>query len=342
MIPQAWQAFSTAEHLALEADDSWEVSKEEGNIALKQGGFLRAAELYHESALIALGPLEGGILDAFISALEGWPAGSAHRALSENWDVLWENIVRRLPVPPSTFPRRILQSDGAEIVGAYPNKGAAIAWANRAQALLLAGQPEEALISARRATAANPAYVKGHHRELKALQALGNLAEAAEIKEQIIEYEMSRSTYPAEALALLAAGWIDWDCADLVYWPVRFTEAAGKLNQMVPGEPVKLVEVRPSLVPFLGGQGLMLSVALLSGKFMFFGAAVPTVDCMDFSMADNENSEIAYLPPNGHASPESLLRVPFLIRKCIEDLRKFDIITESVMPRAHRACRTNW
>ena len=156
-----WKAFSTAEHLALKADNSWEASKERGNTALKQGDYLRAAELYQESALIALGPLEGGIIDAFISALESWPVGSAHAILAENIDVVWANIVPKLPIPP--LPRTMDVPDGEELEGAYPNKGAAIAWSNRAQALLQAGDPKEALICARRATAANPVPTYTQH-----------------------------------------------------------------------------------------------------------------------------------------------------------------------------------
>merc|ERR1711957_788377 len=112
-----WKAFSTAEHLALKADDSWEASKEKGNTALKQGDYLRAAEIYQESALIALVPLEGVIIDAFISALESWPAGSAHSILAENNDVVWANIVPKLPIPP--LPRTMDVPDGGELEGVY-------------------------------------------------------------------------------------------------------------------------------------------------------------------------------------------------------------------------------
>ena len=49
--------------------------------------------------------------------------------------------------------------NGTTLVAKYPNKGAAIAWSNHAQALLLAGDAEAALVSARKATEADPEYL---------------------------------------------------------------------------------------------------------------------------------------------------------------------------------------
>ena len=63
-----WKDFSTADHLALELDAAWEHPKEEGNKRLKEGDHLGAAKLYRDAALLAMGPLEGGAIHAFISA----------------------------------------------------------------------------------------------------------------------------------------------------------------------------------------------------------------------------------------------------------------------------------
>ena len=63
-----WKDFSTADHLALELDAAWEQPKEEGNKRLKEGDHLGAAKLYRDAALLAMGPLEGGAIHAFISA----------------------------------------------------------------------------------------------------------------------------------------------------------------------------------------------------------------------------------------------------------------------------------
>ena len=79
-----WKDISTADHLALELDAAWEQPKEEGNRRLKEGDHLGAAKLYRDAALLAMGPLEGGAIHAFISALEAWPEGSAQRQIVEN------------------------------------------------------------------------------------------------------------------------------------------------------------------------------------------------------------------------------------------------------------------
>ena len=69
---------------------------------LKAGDHLGAAKLYHASALLAMGPLEGGVLDAFIKSLESWPEDTPQCALASNEDLLWRSIVR---ISPSRGPR---------------------------------------------------------------------------------------------------------------------------------------------------------------------------------------------------------------------------------------------
>ena len=113
---------------------------EHANEALKSKDYARAAELYRKAALLAMGPIEGGQIEAFITSLEAWPEGSAQRKLVENEDLLWYSILAKLPHHET---RRVMElPSGTELTGRYPNKGAAIAWANHAQALLLADQPD--------------------------------------------------------------------------------------------------------------------------------------------------------------------------------------------------------
>ena len=209
-----YQAFDTAEHLALSADTAWEAVKDRGNVALKEGDYLRASRLYRDAGQLALGPLKGGMIHAFIQSLESWPEGSAQQRLAATSDVLWDNLINTLPMPPMD---REMEAGAARCSGlqaarsaAHPNKGAGIAFANRAQALLAAGKPSKALKSARRATAAHPAYTKAHYREMKALEALGRQEEAAEIREEIENFGKLREMGMQEALALVAVGWIDW------------------------------------------------------------------------------------------------------------------------------------
>ena len=184
-----WKSFSVADHLNRHnADRAWEPTKNLGNAALKRGEYLTASKLYHKAALLAMGPLEGGVYDAFIQALETWPEGSAHRRLVETEDLLWERVLLQLPAPP---PARVMElpDGGGEFSAAYPN-------------------------SAQRAIDADPEYVKAHYRKQKALEALGREAEADRVRTEISEYERVRGMFQAEALALLSVGWISWErCA---------------------------------------------------------------------------------------------------------------------------------
>lgn len=312
-----WKAFSAAEHLAVDADKAWQAPKDRGNDALKRKDYAAAADLYREAALLAMGPLEGGAIHAFISALEAWPENSAQRMFVENQDLLWTSVVALLPTP--AVERRVGLPDGTEMVAKYPNKGAAIAWSNHAQALLLGGAPNAALCSARRATEANPEYLKGHHREMKALEALGDAAAARTVMQEMTDYQLARRLYPSEALALLHSGWISWERAILVYGPERFRVAA--LAAVDAG--AKRVEARASIVPFQGGQLLIL--------MLVYGARGRTIECMDCAMVDTKNGAMADQPPSGHASPDALERAPILIGKFMTELLQYELTTVAVM-----------
>ena len=333
MSSERWKAFSAADHIALEADTSWERLKNAGTEKLRSGDFDGAALLYEDAAHVAMGPLEGGLLEAFINALETWPEDSPQFRLVENHDLLWFTIPRFLPISRYSADRTITAPNGTKLVGKHPNISVSIAWANCAQALLSAGKPQEALRSARRATEANPEYLKGHHREMKALEALGRRAEAKKIAREMRDYSLARSTYPAESLALLHAGWIGWERAQLIYTPIRFGEAAKHVvseltadSELTPDPEVTMkVEARASIVPFQGGQCLMLS--LVYGN----GMENREVQCMDFYMVDHEHAEIADQPPNGHASPQALQYAPMRVGVFIEELKGYDLQTVAVM-----------
>jgi len=230
--------------------------------------------------------------------------------------VLWYKVLNQLPTPVPE--RRMELPNGKALVGNYPNKGAAIAWANRAQALLLAGEPKAALRSARRATEANPEYLKAHHREMKALEALGEVATAKEIGTEIQNYSLARSLYPCEAVALLMAGWVRWERAKMVYSPIRFRAAADAVVES--GE--KKVEARASIVPFQGGQLLMMTLVYGSNS---------TIECMDFTLVDTSNAAIADLPPHGHASDAALKHAPIVIGKFIAELAQWELETVALM-----------
>ena len=71
----------------------------------------------------------------------------------------------------------------------------------------------------------------------------------------------------------------------------------------------------------------MISVVARDGGL--FGGC--NIECMEFTMADNRNGDIADQPPNGHASKTALEHAPMLIAKCIGDLMEYDLTTVSVM-----------
>jgi len=328
---EQWKSFSAAEHLAQHVDSSWESLKEQGNDSLKHSDLETAAKLYRQAAQLATGYLKSGLVREFIRALESWPQGSAQARFAEKKD-LWEGVIKHLPNPRSSIKMQL--PDGLEMTAEFPNMGAAVSWANHAQTLLLDGKPEKALKSARKATSANPEYIKAHHREMKALEALGKHREAKEIAEEIRDFERCRKAYPAQFLALLDAGWIDWERATLVYMPVRFTAAAEWLQANLEPLPAdkrpehvesrhmtRRVEVRASIVPFQGGQGLCLTVNYAWGE----------IQCMGFQMLDSANGEIADKPPNGHASEAALRLAPVAIGKFIVELEQWKLRTVAVM-----------
>ena len=319
-LNERMRAFDAAEHFAKDEDPAWEALKERGNEALKCGQHLSAAHLYEKAAQLALGPLEGGMVSAFIEALESWPEGSVQRQLLDNEDVFLESLLAQLHVPSST--RELTLPDGSKERAKRPNRAAAIAFANRAQALLLADQPREALKSARRAVEANPAYLKAHHREMKALQVLGKAEEASELRKEMATYERLRTSGMQEGLALVAVGWINWMRAKMIYLPARFASVLEALVDDLP-ENERRVEVRASLVPFQGGQGLMLSLV--------DGFKQRQLECLDFYMVDTKNGELADKPPMGHASEKALMYSPQIIGKFIEEVGEYGLVTVSVM-----------
>ena len=54
-----------------------QIWKNRGTAALKSLDTRRAATCYKNAADIAMGPLDGGLLESFVDALDSWPEGSA-------------------------------------------------------------------------------------------------------------------------------------------------------------------------------------------------------------------------------------------------------------------------
>lgn len=324
-----WQAFSLAESLGEDQDPSWERPKALGNEALKRGEYGVAAGHFKRAHLLALGAIEGGTAEAFANALLTWPEGSPQREVGELDDIMCTQILNRLWSAPRParfeFPSGV-SGEGETWTATKPNRAAAIALANRAQAFLLAGQPERALSSAKRAVKADPSYVKGHFRCQRAHEALGDHKAAEEKAEEISDFNMARRFMPSENQALLTAGWITWEEYMLVWKPARLEAICSHLMATL-GEGERSVEVRASLVPFQGGQGMILSLAWGPTTAFKMGK----IDAADFIMTDPEHGSIADRPPNGHASEKTLENAPGMIGIFILELTDVGLAVQTLM-----------
>ena len=148
-----------------------------------------------------------------------------------------------------------------------------------------------------------------------------------EKRDELADYEQARAAYPAEALALLTAGWVDYERAECIYGPIRFMACLEALTG--PDGPLaawKKVEARASLVPFQGGQVLMLSLCYTVANGMD-----NVINCLDWIMVDESNGDLADKPPQGVASEQSLKYAPMRINMFIEELQEGGLEVVTVM-----------
>ena len=313
----AWKRFSVSDHLAATALDDWVPDKEKGNACFEAKDYARARAHYERGATLARSPTKNGATKAFQRALAAWPAASAARRFAECKD-LYQLVLQFLLAP--THDRTMTLGD-ARVKTRAPNQGLAICCANRSAAWLLDGNFEEALTDARRATDADPGYVKGHRRERAALVKLSRVAEAREKDEELQIYDRAKDAYPAESLALIAAGWLSFERASFIYGPLRFDAC---LEELRAGGGFRECEARPSLVPFQGGQCLMLS--LCYGWPRDF-----CVQCVDWVLVDAEHADLAEQPPNGTASAMALAHAPTRIANFVHEVDAYGFDVVAVM-----------
>ena len=282
------RTFSAADYLLPSVDAEWEHWKELGNHCLAKSEYLAAAEYYRKAANISVGPIEAGLASAFVQALRAWPMKSVHRRLSETNNVL-ERIHWFLRSPLMKLKSKLF--NGKDNASDLPNKAAGIAWGNCAAALLAAGKHDEALQAARNSVRYCPEYVKGHHRQMKALEACGRLIEAQTKRKEIEEYEelYRVKKYTARYIGLLKVGWITWEQADQIYAPLLRQRVVAHIAARL-GPPSlfgenRRVFLKASVVPFMGGQGLILCLDACDTC----GVAV-SYDFWNFCMLDPEVS----------------------------------------------------
>ena len=293
-----WQEFSTSDFLAARADTIWVAAKEAGNKLLAAKEYEAARREYERGALLAIGPIANGSLDAFLEGVfTATREESPLRRVVQTDDL--RSVIFEYAATAWPHTRTLANSLGDEMTAAYPNRGAAICWGNRAAAWLMEGRAEEALADAQRARESDPEYLKGHRRELSALRRLGRKEDAEDVYEGLRAYGELRSTYPTEAMTYFKLGWIDLKRAQLIYGAMRFNICAPLLAKEI--GPEGKCEVRASIVPFGECQVLTFSVT-----YGFPRWNQQTVNAVDWYVVDTKNGELADKPPNGFASEKAM------------------------------------
>jgi tetratricopeptide (TPR) repeat protein len=315
--------FSAAERLSRKVDSQWEGHKDRGNAAFQAGDWDSAIAHYSDGHFVANGSLEDSF-DAVLDALSDHPQGSPQNQVSGNQQLackLFGYMGRQVG---------ILRFDhgGVKMEAQQPNRPASICLANRAFAKEKAGLLQESLEDALRAAVLCPEYEKAHHRVKTAHRALAesaadpaekkrHLKEAKKKQQQLKDYKQALAILPCAETAMLVAGLIQHQEMIMVYMPERQAEIfrrilAEQSRDDYFGSPV---HVTASLVPFQGGQWLLIGVRYVSGN-----GTPKQIDSAEFVPVDNRNGDDLERPPNGFASAAALQHVPQLLLKFVAEL----------------------
>ena len=192
-----------------------------------------------------------------------------------------------------------------------PNQPAAVCYSNRSAAFMkLAAALESsdeskaylkrALRDAKLACKHCPGYAKGHFRVFQALKSLGNQAAANKKKHQLALYEHYVANMPWAAIAGVAINWLSLVEFQLVYSTVRFHEV---LRRLAACRPDTLMS-QASLVPFLGGQFLMIGINYSSAEWK-----KGTLSSLYFVCTDEDGAEALEQGPYGSATKASVQAV---------------------------------
>ena len=223
-----YRDWSAADAFALQVHPRWESLKDDANEFLASGDFERAVEGYTAALAVADGAVAG--VGAFFDSLSAHPDSSsaAQQLVGAYMDI-------------APILRQWMGGPNAE--RGEPNKPAAICLANRAAVHIKSGRAEAALSDASAALAFCPEYLKGRHRQMQALRAVG--ADAAErlthLQRQVdMHSELTRSSLAGApspgtwlGVQLTLVGWLDFATYSRVYeaprcahWRERAVETA--------------------------------------------------------------------------------------------------------------------
>jgi hypothetical protein len=298
--------FSVDEYFAKRVDPRWELLKEQGNVLFKKGDFKESVRVYTQALNITLGSLKS--IPTLVITLKRHKKGTAQRRVSQN-PLIFVMISRFLP-PPLTDSEFTL-FNGEKVTVRLPNLPAAVCYSNRSAAYMkLASAVEsnaeahvflkKALRDATSACRNCPAYAKGHFRVFQALKCLGHNAAANQKKHQLALHEHYAANMPWPAIAGLAIGWLSLAEFQLVYSTVRFQEALRRIKKNPPDTFLS----QASLVPFLGGQFLMIGINYISADWKKV-----TLNSLYFVCTDESGAEELERPPFGYASKTSMMAV---------------------------------
>lgn len=302
--------FSVDEYFAKRIDPRWEILKEQGNVLFKKGEYKESARVYSQALYISLGSLKS--MPALFITLTTHKPGSPGKIISEN-PILFVIISRYLP-PPLVETEYSL-GNGEMIYVRSPNLPAAVCYSNRAAAymkLASAVEPspeahiflKKALRDATAACKNCPGYAKGHFRVFQALKCLGKHGAADQKKQQLALHEHFVANMPWPAIAGLAIGWITLAEFQLVYNTVRFQEALRRIK----ANPPDTFLSQASLVPFLGGQFLVIGINYISSDWKKV-----TLNSLYFFCTDVRGAEDLERPPFGFATKTSMAAVKVIL-----------------------------
>lgn len=298
--------FSVEEHFAHRVDPRWELLKEQGNVLFKKGDFRNSIKFYSRALYVTHGSCKS--IPALFGVLRKARAGSAAKMLSENPGLLFL-VSRYLHAP--LVETEFMIGNGGSVSVRLPNLPAAVCYSNRSAAYmklaaLLESSDEsknhltKALKDAKLACKHCPGYAKGHYRIFQALKSLGNQAAANKKKEQLDVYEHYVANMPWSAIAGVAIKWLSLVEFQLVYSAVRFQEVLRRLDACRPDTLMS----QASLVPFLGGQFLMIGINYRSVEWK-----KGTLSSLYFVCTDEKGSAALEKVPFGAATKESVRAV---------------------------------
>ena len=295
-------------------------TKDQGNIALKNGRYKDAIELYSKALCQCH-------LFTFSLRYLDWN----HDRLHGSAKIVFRDIFV-VKIIESFLKEKIVlsyrnQSIAPNVILNEPNRAAAICFANRSYALLLEGKTKEALQDADAAIKVCPEYVKGHFRKAKALQKLNRLKEAQDIMKQISYYDEDCKHCRSYLHGLLANGptWLTWNEYIFHYGELRFRIIMEWICRQCGAGNVPRVQIIACVIPILGCQGLTFGAYFINKNFKQI-----FVSHIDWIVIDRKNGDLLE-GPRKELSPLTKKHIPTYVCNLIYSIKQAGLSIEPFM-----------